>query len=195
MGLSELLPPRTARPFMNALMSCTYKYYILNRIRMFQAISVIKSLLTRGVYTHAAFNTYLGKMSFRYLNTGVKIGGNLLAFEAARQLGGEDGGGRNVRRSANVVLLAAGGTGAPGGAGGGVQCAVCGRRYSNASNLRQHVRLIHEAQPVVCGTCGRSFKTPLYLRRHTLAQHPPARLHAKPPPPPLPALRPAHHFQ
>nr|XP_012549420.1 protein abrupt isoform X3 [Bombyx mori] len=89
----------------------------------------------------------------------------------------------------------AGGTGAPGGAGGGVQCAVCGRRYSNASNLRQHVRLIHEAQPVVCGTCGRSFKTPLYLRRHTLAQHPPARLHAKPPPPPLPALRPAHHFQ
>ncbi|XP_030023214.1 protein abrupt isoform X3 [Manduca sexta] len=87
------------------------------------------------------------------------------------------------------------GAGAVAGAGGGVQCALCGRRYSNASNLRQHVRLIHEAQPVACATCGRSFKTPLYLRRHTLAQHPPARLRLKPPPPPLPALRPAHHFQ
>ncbi|XP_061383190.1 protein tramtrack, beta isoform-like isoform X3 [Danaus plexippus] len=85
----------------------------------------------------------------------------------------------------------AGGAGASGGPG--VRCSQCGRRYSNASNLRQHVRLIHEAQPVVCSTCGRCFKTPLYLRRHTLAQHPahPARL--KPPPPPLPALRPAHH--
>ncbi|XP_053624965.1 protein jim lovell-like isoform X5 [Plodia interpunctella] len=73
------------------------------------------------------------------------------------------------------------------GAGaGGVRCGVCGRRYSNASNLRQHVRLIHEAQPVACATCGRSFKTPLYLRRHTLAQHPPRHK-----PPPLPALRPA----
>ncbi|KAL0842303.1 hypothetical protein ABMA28_014435 [Loxostege sticticalis] len=87
----------------------------------------------------------------------------------------------------------AGGTSAGAGPGGGVQCAVCGRRYSNASNLRQHVRLIHEAQPVACATCGRSFKTPLYLRRHTLAQHP-ARVR-KPPPPPLPALRPAQRFQ
>ncbi|XP_059056949.1 protein abrupt-like [Achroia grisella] len=85
------------------------------------------------------------------------------------------------------------GAGAGAGAGGGVRCAVCGRRYSNASNLRQHVRLIHEAQPVACTTCGRSFKTPLYLRRHTLAQHPAP--HHKPPPPPLPALRPAQRFQ
>lgn len=100
-----------------------------------------------------------------------------------------------------MVLLAAGAVGAGAGAGvvaGGVRCAQCGRRYSNASNLRQHVRLIHEAQPVVCATCGRSFKTPLYLRRHTLAQHPVRR--GKPPP--LSALRPAltlqphhQHFQ
>ncbi|KPJ06250.1 Protein bric-a-brac 2 [Papilio machaon] len=89
-----------------------------------------------------------------------------------------------------LVLLAAGGAGA--GAGAGVRCAQCGRRYSNASNLRQHVRLIHEAQPAVCDTCGRSFKTPLYLRRHTLAQHPAC---LKPAPPPLPALRPAIHYR
>ncbi|KPI91658.1 Protein bric-a-brac 2 [Papilio xuthus] len=78
------------------------------------------------------------------------------------------------------------------GAGAGVRCAQCGRRYSNASNLRQHVRLIHEAQPAVCDTCGRSFKTPLYLRRHMLAQHPAC---LKPAPPPLPALRPAIHYR
>ncbi|CAB3228597.1 unnamed protein product [Arctia plantaginis] len=102
--------------------------------------------------------------------------------------------GRSGALGANVVLLAAGGCAAGAGTGAaGVQCAVCGRRYSNASNLRQHVRLIHEAQPVACATCGRSFKTPLYLRRHTLAQHPPARMRLKPPPP-LPALRPAQRF-
>ncbi|KAJ2952909.1 hypothetical protein O0L34_g7275 [Tuta absoluta] len=88
----------------------------------------------------------------------------------------------------------AGGPGAtPGGAAaaGGIRCGQCGRRYSNASNLRQHVRLIHEAQPVACATCGRSFKTPLYLRRHTLAQHP---VRPRKPPPPMPPLRPAQHF-
>ncbi|GBP80890.1 Zinc finger and SCAN domain-containing protein 10 [Eumeta japonica] len=78
--------------------------------------------------------------------------------------------------------------GANASTGTGVRCGQCGRRYSNASNLRQHVRLIHEAQPVVCGTCGRSFKTPLYLRRHTLAQHSVPVYKARAPPP-LPALR------
>ena len=91
-----------------------------------------------------------------------------------------------TRAGAEAGEVEPAGAGAGAGAAG-VRCAQCGRRYSNASNLRQHVRLIHEAQPVVCATCGRCFKTPLYLRRHTLAQHP-ARLK----PPPIPALRPAH---
>ncbi|XP_047988077.1 zinc finger and BTB domain-containing protein 17-like isoform X4 [Leguminivora glycinivorella] len=80
--------------------------------------------------------------------------------------------------------------------GGGVRCSRCGRRYSNASNLRQHVRLIHEAQPVACATCGRCFKTPLYLRRHTLAQHlgrlQPAA--GKSPPPLVAPAQPAQRF-
>lgn len=54
-----------------------------------------------------------------------------------------------------------------------VSCPECGRRYSNLSNLRQHVRLIHRSQPVACPQCARCFKTPLYLRRHTLSQHTP----------------------
>lgn len=54
---------------------------------------------------------------------------------------------------------------------GRVSCPECGRRYSNLSNLRQHVRLIHRSQPVACPLCARSFKTQLYLRRHTLSQH------------------------
>lgn len=54
---------------------------------------------------------------------------------------------------------------------GRVCCPECGRRYSNLSNLRQHVRLIHRSQPVACPLCARSFKTQLYLRRHTLSQH------------------------
>lgn len=57
------------------------------------------------------------------------------------------------------------------GSAGRVSCPECGRRYSNLSNLRQHVRLIHRSQPVDCPLCSRSFKTQLYLRRHTLSQH------------------------
>jgi len=50
-------------------------------------------------------------------------------------------------------------------------CPICQRMYSNLSNLRQHMRLIHIPQSVECPLCSRSFKTKLYLRRHLLSFH------------------------
>lgn len=43
--------------------------------------------------------------------------------------------------------------------------------YSNLSNLRQHVRLIHNPQTVACPLCSKPFKTKLYLKRHLISFH------------------------
>lgn len=32
-------------------------------------------------------------------------------------------------------------------------CQLCSRVYSNVSNLRQHMRLIHNPAPVICPVC------------------------------------------
>src|SRR5437868_2996691 len=50
---------------------------------------------------------------------------------------------------------------------GPVQCSLCQGFYSNVSNLRQHVRLVHEpSHQHICLDCNRIFKNDLYLRRH-----------------------------
>lgn len=57
----------------------------------------------------------------------------------------------------------------------GPQCQQCGKNYSNASNLRQHVRNVHV--PVdkslwhTCHTCGKKLKTKHYLINHQLQAH------------------------
>jgi hypothetical protein len=43
--------------------------------------------------------------------------------------------------------------------------------YSNLSNLRQHIRLIHNPQSVTCPLCSKPFKTKLYLKRHLVSFH------------------------
>lgn len=50
-------------------------------------------------------------------------------------------------------------------------CQECGRVYSNLSNLRQHMKLIHNPTYVECAVCRKSFKTDLYLRRHMISAH------------------------
>lgn len=50
-------------------------------------------------------------------------------------------------------------------------CEECGRVYSNLSNLRQHMKLIHFPTIVQCPICKKPFKTDLYLRRHFVNSH------------------------
>lgn len=50
-------------------------------------------------------------------------------------------------------------------------CQTCGRVYSNASNLRQHIRLIHNPAPVICTICQKHYSSVLYLKRHYNAVH------------------------
>ncbi|GAB0095811.1 Zinc finger C2H2 superfamily [Sergentomyia squamirostris] len=50
-------------------------------------------------------------------------------------------------------------------------CPVCSRLYSNVSNLRQHMRLIHNPTAVVCGMCQKTFNSQLYLKRHIASVH------------------------
>lgn len=50
-------------------------------------------------------------------------------------------------------------------------CPECGRIYSNISNLRQHIRLIHYPECITCPLCYKPFKNKLYLRRHVMSYH------------------------
>lgn len=50
-------------------------------------------------------------------------------------------------------------------------CPECGRVYSNISNLRQHIRLIHHPECITCPLCFKPFKNKLYLRRHVMSYH------------------------
>ncbi|XP_070503001.1 protein abrupt-like isoform X1 [Chironomus tepperi] len=52
-----------------------------------------------------------------------------------------------------------------------LSCPVCARVYSNVSNLRQHMRLIHNPQAVVCPICQKHFNSDLYLKRHYASIH------------------------
>ncbi|XP_050069753.1 broad-complex core protein isoforms 1/2/3/4/5-like [Anopheles maculipalpis] len=50
-------------------------------------------------------------------------------------------------------------------------CPVCSRLYSNVSNLRQHMRLIHNPTAVCCPICQKHFNSELYLKRHYSSIH------------------------
>jgi hypothetical protein len=50
-------------------------------------------------------------------------------------------------------------------------CPVCARVYSNVSNLRQHMRLIHNPTAVICPICQKHFNSDLYLKRHFASIH------------------------
>lgn len=50
-------------------------------------------------------------------------------------------------------------------------CPSCHRVYSNISNLRQHIRLIHNTMSVNCPICSKTFNSNLYLKRHYLSMH------------------------
>jgi hypothetical protein len=50
-------------------------------------------------------------------------------------------------------------------------CPMCSRVYSNVSNLRQHMRLIHNPTAVVCPICQKHFNSDLYLKRHYASIH------------------------
>lgn len=50
-------------------------------------------------------------------------------------------------------------------------CPSCHRVYSNISNLRQHIRLIHNPMSVNCPICNKNFNSNLYLKRHYLSMH------------------------
>ncbi|XP_046994137.1 protein abrupt-like isoform X3 [Schistocerca americana] len=70
-------------------------------------------------------------------------------------------------------------------------CPICYRMYSNLSNLRQHLRLIHNPQTVACPLCSKPFKTKLYLKRHLMSFHEllcgPPKQQQQPPPHAVPA--------
>lgn len=57
----------------------------------------------------------------------------------------------------------------------GPQCLHCGKIYSNASNLKQHVRNVHcfvdQSMWHQCKTCGKKLKTKHYLINHQLQAH------------------------
>ncbi|XP_065173490.1 protein abrupt-like isoform X2 [Atheta coriaria] len=57
-------------------------------------------------------------------------------------------------------------------------CEDCGRTYSNLSNLRQHMRLVHFPTHPACDICQRRFKTDLYLKRHMHNSHDVFAIHA-----------------
>lgn len=57
----------------------------------------------------------------------------------------------------------------------GPQCQHCGKIYSNASNLRQHVRNVHvlvdKSLWHACNICNKKLKTKHYLINHQLQAH------------------------
>jgi uncharacterized C2H2 Zn-finger protein len=68
--------------------------------------------------------------------------------------------------------------GVPGGGGGAADCAKpvcaeCGRVYSSASNLKQHMANVHATAHAwePCPVCGKHFKTRQYLFNHLLQTH------------------------
>ncbi|XP_050302941.1 protein tramtrack, beta isoform-like isoform X3 [Anthonomus grandis grandis] len=50
-------------------------------------------------------------------------------------------------------------------------CPDCGKTYSNLSNLRQHMKLVHFPTAVHCNKCNKEFKADLYFRRHINSVH------------------------
>jgi hypothetical protein len=47
-----------------------------------------------------------------------------------------------------------------------ISCTVCGRRFSNSSNMRRHYKCMHESMDFKCDTCKRSFARSDKLQAH-----------------------------
>lgn len=52
-------------------------------------------------------------------------------------------------------------------------CPTCGKRYSNNSNLKQHILNVHAARELAhsCPVCGKAFKTRQYMQIHMNSIH------------------------
>src|ERR1700761_8227003 len=51
------------------------------------------------------------------------------------------------------------------------KCAVCGKAFSQSSNLITHSRKHTGFKPFACDVCGRAFQRKVDLRRHKETQH------------------------
>ncbi|KFM78965.1 Zinc finger protein Gfi-1, partial [Stegodyphus mimosarum] len=56
------------------------------------------------------------------------------------------------------------------------KCLVCGKAFSQSSNLITHTRKHTGFKPFACFTCGRAFQRKVDLRRHRDTQHMPHEL-------------------
>uniref|UniRef100_A0A914Y3F9 C2H2-type domain-containing protein n=1 Tax=Panagrolaimus superbus TaxID=310955 RepID=A0A914Y3F9_9BILA len=52
------------------------------------------------------------------------------------------------------------------------KCAVCGKAFSQSSNLITHTRKHTGYKPFACEVCGRTFQRKVDRRRHTETHHP-----------------------
>lgn len=51
------------------------------------------------------------------------------------------------------------------------KCSVCGKAFSQSSNLITHTRKHTGFKPFACDVCGRAFQRKVDLRRHKETQH------------------------
>ena len=51
------------------------------------------------------------------------------------------------------------------------ECNLCNKLFSNQSNLRKHIRSVHEKMKFTCEICGKEVSRKDKLQRHKLSVH------------------------